>query len=495
MFLTALIPGDKSPGMKIDVYLQPLIDELKSLWQVGLRTYDVAKKNFFDMRAALMWTINDFPAYGMLSGWSTHGRLSCPVCMERTKAFQLKYSRKPSFFDCHRRFLPMDHCYRKNKKAFRKRHVEASLPPPILTGDQIWDRVRNFRRIVDNPSIEDKPEGYGETHNWDRRSIFWDLPYWRTHLLRHNIDVMHTERNVFMNIFNTVMDIKGKTKDTVKGRYDMEDLCLRPDLKIKTNQRGVSSKPKASFVLSKPQRLLICRWIANLKMPDGYVSNLSRFIDWSQAKLQEMKSHDCHIFMQRLLPIAFDVLPIKAQWTAFTELSQFFSNLTSKVLDYDKLKEMELAIPIILCKLEQFLPPRFFDSMEHLPVHLAYEARICGPVQYRWMYPFERFLKTLKDKVGNKARVEASICEAYLTEEATTFASYYFPSAEFPCRISRRGRIDDHDESSAISNADQISIFNYPGRPRGILKPEWLLDRDFNAAKLYILQNTDEVQK
>ena len=46
MFLTALIPGDKSPGMKIDVYLQPLIDELKSLWQVGLRTYDVAKKIF-----------------------------------------------------------------------------------------------------------------------------------------------------------------------------------------------------------------------------------------------------------------------------------------------------------------------------------------------------------------------------------------------------------------------------------------------------------------
>src|SRR4051812_32376129 len=134
---------------------------------------------------------------------------------------------------------------------------------------------------------------------------------------------------------------------------------------------------------------------------------------------------------------------------------------------------MELAIPIILCKLKQFLPPTFFDSMEHLPVHLAYESRIYGPVQYRWMNPFERFLKTLKDKVGNKARVEASICEAYLTEEATTFASYYFPSAEFSCRISRRGCVDDNDES-ALSNSDQISIFNYPGRSRGVLKPDWL---------------------
>src|SRR3954470_21489304 len=142
---------------------------------------------------------------------------------------------------------------------------------------------------------------------------------------------MHTERDVFMNIFNAVMDIKGKTKDTVKGRYDMAELCHRPELEIKINQRGVNSKPKATFVLSKPQRLAICRWINDLKLPDGYVSNLSRCIDWTQAKLQGMKSHDCHVFMQRLLPIAFDML-LKAQWTAFTELSQYFSDLTSKVL-------------------------------------------------------------------------------------------------------------------------------------------------------------------
>ena len=55
MFLTVLILGDRYPGAKIDVYLQPLIDELKSLWDVGLTdTYDVASKTHFDMRAALL---------------------------------------------------------------------------------------------------------------------------------------------------------------------------------------------------------------------------------------------------------------------------------------------------------------------------------------------------------------------------------------------------------------------------------------------------------
>src|SRR3954462_7428807 len=102
------------------------------------------------------------------------------------------------------------------------------------------------------------------------------------------------------------------------------------------------------------------------------------------------------------------------------------------------------------------------------------------------MYLFERFLKTLKDKVGNKARVESSICEAYLTEEATTFVSYYFPSAEFPCRISRRRPINDRDES-ALYNSYQIFIFNYPARARIVLNPIWQDDRDFNVANLYIL--------
>ena len=54
------------------------------------------------------------------------------------------------------------------------------------------------------------------------------------------------------------------------------------------------------------------------------------------------------------------------------------------------MERLERNIPIIICKLERIFPPGFFDSMEHLPIHLPYEAKIAGPVQYRWMYHFER---------------------------------------------------------------------------------------------------------
>ena len=93
-----VIPGPSSPGWNIDVCLRPLIDELTQLWSSGALTYDISRKQNFVMRAALMWTINDFPAYGMVSGWSTHGKLACPYCMENNKAFTLTNGGKASFF-------------------------------------------------------------------------------------------------------------------------------------------------------------------------------------------------------------------------------------------------------------------------------------------------------------------------------------------------------------------------------------------------------------
>jgi hypothetical protein len=75
-----LIPGPKSPRMDIDVYLRPLILELKELWNNGVKIRDAGTKKNFTLRAILLWTINDFPAYAMLSGWSTKGKFACTYC-------------------------------------------------------------------------------------------------------------------------------------------------------------------------------------------------------------------------------------------------------------------------------------------------------------------------------------------------------------------------------------------------------------------------------
>ena len=358
------------------------------MWFEGVLTYDISTKHNFIMHASLMWTINDFPAYGMLSGWMTAGKLACPYCMENSKAFTLKHGRKNTWFDCHRQFLPMDHEFRKMKNAFRKNKVESDPQPPLLTGHQIWERVSQLPKVTEaSPS---RLPGYGVEHNWTKQSIFWELPYWKDNLLRHNLDVMHIEKNYFDNLFNTVMDVKGKTKDNPKARMDIKEYCRRKELWLQELQNGKIVKPKASFSFTLDEKREIIEWVKTLRMPEGYASNLGKWADMNEGKLIGMKSHDCHVFMETLIPIAFSHLPERI-WKPITEISLFFKDLCSGKLLESSLDRLEENILVTTTKLEKIFPCGFFDVMEHLPIHLVQEARLGGPVQTRWMYPFERY--------------------------------------------------------------------------------------------------------
>jgi len=240
MFLSTVIPGLSSPGRNIDVCLRPLIDELAQLWSSGALIYDISRKQNFLMRAALMWTINDFPAYGMLSGWSTHGKLACPYYMENNKAFMLTNRGKAFFFYCHCCFLPHNHRYRKNIKDFFIGRVEKDVASPRLSSEELHDVVSEYGDIVFGlQSSKQKFPGFGLTHNWVKRSIFWELPYWKTNMLRHHLDVMHIEKNMFENIFNTVMDVKGKTKDNIKARLDVALFYNRKNMELVCDESRV----------------------------------------------------------------------------------------------------------------------------------------------------------------------------------------------------------------------------------------------------------------
>lgn len=205
---------------------------------------------------------------------------------------------------------------------------------------------------------------------------------------------MHIEKNVFDNLLHTMMHTSGKTKDTMNARKDLKLYCKRRNLEVRDviSRDGTLQEvmPVAPYVLPKEKRKVVCEWVKKLRFPDRYASNLSRCVDSKACKFFGMKSHDCHVFMQRLLPIAFkDLLPVNV-WNVVTEVSQFFRDLCSTTLQVEDVLRLEKNIPEILCKLERIFPPSFFNSMEHLPIHLPYEAKVGGPVQYRWMYPFER---------------------------------------------------------------------------------------------------------
>ena len=113
-----------------------------------------------------------------------------------------------------------------------------------------------------------------------------------------------------------------------------------------------------------------------LKMLDCYPSNLGRCVNVAQGKFFCMKSHDCYVFMEYLLLVAFVALREMPDhvWRPLTKLSEYFRDLCSSTLRVYDLLVMEKDIRIILCKLERIFPPEFFNSIEHLSIHLAYEA-------------------------------------------------------------------------------------------------------------------------
>ncbi|XP_073277192.1 uncharacterized protein [Primulina huaijiensis] len=426
----------------------------------------------------------------MLSGWSTAGKLACQHCMDESDAFTLARSGKTSWFDNHRKFLSHGHLFRRNKKSFTKNWEVTKHPPQIKSGEEIIEEIESYGLVLVTEIGSDKLNKEIVKMckcGWRKKSIFWELPYWKDLLIRHNLDVMHVEKNFFDNIFNTVMNVSGRTKDTSKSREELKEWCCKPEL----HQDETSKKfPKACYTLKKESKQALCSWLKDIKFSDGYASNMSRCVDMNKLKIFGMKSHDCHVFMQRLIPIAFhDLLPNNV-WQALTELSMFFRDLTSRVITTADMVRLETIIPLVLCKLERIFPLSFFDSMEHLSIHLAYEARLAGPVQYRWMYPFERFLRRLKNNIRNKAKVEGSICNAYLVEEASSFSAYYFADSV----KTRHHKCPRNSDDARPIDTNMFSIFKFPGGPIGSYIFRWLDDREYHAARTYILLNCDEVK-
>jgi hypothetical protein len=93
IFLALVIPGPKDPKKQMNIFLRPLMKELKEMWQ-GVDAYDSHLKCRFNLRAAYLWSIHDYLAYDKFAGWCVHGRLNCPVCMDDSDAFRLEHSKK-----------------------------------------------------------------------------------------------------------------------------------------------------------------------------------------------------------------------------------------------------------------------------------------------------------------------------------------------------------------------------------------------------------------
>ncbi|XP_061339756.1 uncharacterized protein LOC133286368 [Gastrolobium bilobum] len=494
--LSTIIPGKKMPGNDIDVYLQPLMKELLELWNEGVDAYDASTRDMFKLRAALMWTISDFPGLGNLSGWNTHTGLACPVCNFDFEPTRLYHSKKWCFMG-HRRFLQQRHRFRLNKVRFNGKQ-ELRNPPRILSGCEILEQLQHVNVTFGRPPevsrrgkrnrVGDR-DAQGNAQQWKKKSIFFDLPYWRHNLLRHNLDMMHIEKNVCDNIIYTLLNDSSKSKDHLSARRDLQRMGCRTDLWPNDNGKY----PLAVYTMTNQGKKAFLKTLRNISVPDGYASNISRCIDVDSMRVSGMlKSHDCHILMEQLLPLATRISLPDNVCSILIELCSFFKQLCGKVLSVSELDNIQRQVVLTLCHMEMLFPPSFFTVMIHLIVHLADEAKLGGPVHYRWMYPIERYLGQLKSYVRNKAQPEGSIAEGYLMQEILTFCSRYLDNIE--TRWNRPRRVDDaHDD---IQPQTRIDVF-FPkvGKPIGASTFCNLTNMERLQAHRHVLTNCPLVEK
>ena len=111
------------------------------MWNHGVETFDASTGKTFRMHATMMWTINDFLAYGNLSGWSTKGYKVCLVCNIETS------SRKLNSKICymgHRRYFQHGHSWR----ASREHDGDFEFDPALkeYSGDDILRQLEKINK-------------------------------------------------------------------------------------------------------------------------------------------------------------------------------------------------------------------------------------------------------------------------------------------------------------------------------------------------------------
>ena len=177
--LAVLIPGSTATKSgNIDVFLAPVVCDLLKLWN-GIPAIDMSKpegNRLFILRAMLIWTVNDFPAYGLLSGQQVHGYKECPLCGPETCAEYAKFLQKMVYLGA-RRFLDAAHPFRRARMAFNN-HVEWQMAPDRPTGEEILRWGIEREEFLRSGSVKNSESDPVRLHGVKKRSIFFDLPYW-----------------------------------------------------------------------------------------------------------------------------------------------------------------------------------------------------------------------------------------------------------------------------------------------------------------------------
>jgi hypothetical protein len=121
---------------------------------------------------------------------------------------------------------------------------------------------------------------------------------------------MHIIKNICESLVGLLLNTKGKIKDGIKVRKYMVEMRIRSELAPVEKDGSRIFLPPVCYTLSKEEKLSLLGCLKSIKIPTGYPSNIFSKVSLQEMKLISMKSHDFHVLLTHLLPVAIqDIIP------------------------------------------------------------------------------------------------------------------------------------------------------------------------------------------
>lgn len=238
--------------------------------------------------------------------------------------------------------------------------------------------------------------------------------------VRHTLDVMHIEKNVAVTLTRFMLG----DEDTIAVRKDLQEQGVMLDLHlVGEDDENSYLMPHAPYVLRPDKKRRVLQSIKAVQTSSGHCANFSKLVNLEKGRMQFMKSHDWHVFIEEVLPAALRGSLAKGPRLAVICLGHCFKRICKKKILVSDLHALQTYVAETCALLEIHFPPAFWNIMPHLLLLLPRELYWCGPVHARWIYSVERYLGHLKSLVRNKARPKGSIAQGYMYEEAIGFVT------------------------------------------------------------------------
>nr|XP_025878555.1 uncharacterized protein LOC112937837 [Oryza sativa Japonica Group] len=394
-------PGPCQPGIDIDVFLEPLLEDMADLWKEGLKVWDEYLREYFTVKVIIFVTINDYPAMFSVLG-QIKGKTGCVICLNGMYYTYLPGSNKFVYM-WHRQFLRTNHRYRKMKAEFDGTEETDPAPKPT-SGEKVCAMIEKivceFGKVTKKPSKgtkRKKPEKTKKPEDSKKQDDSTKLD--------DKLPPPFKKHSIFFKYLSYWKDLE-KTKDGLQSRMDLVEMGIREELHPQEGEKnGKVYLPPTCFTLT-PEEKSFCKSLHDVRVPIGFSSNISRLVSMKDLSVSGYNSHDYHVFLNVFLAIAIRAIKPEHLKVAITRLCYFLNALSQKMV-------------------------------------------ALGPLYLHQMWSYERYMAVLKGYVRNRAHPEGSMVEGYSTEEVVEYCIDYLkdgyvigvPVHRHEGRLSGRGTI------------------------------------------------------